>query len=91
MLGSTHGTLTTHSRLARVVACGEQRPHTVHGISEPQSGGGGQGTGAVDRDVSGRPLQAPVPDLDRFFRPESVAVVGASDSEGRPTPASPAS
>ncbi|MGX1853240.1 acetate--CoA ligase family protein [Streptomyces sp. NPDC055299] len=84
MLGSTHGTLTTHSRLARVVACGEQRPHTVHGISEPQSGGGGQGTGAVDRDVSGRPLQASVPDLDRFFRPESVAVVGASDSEGRP-------
>ncbi|MEV6568235.1 acetate--CoA ligase family protein [Streptomyces kronopolitis] len=84
MLGSTHGTLTTHSRPARVVACGEQRPHTVHGISEPQPGDGGQGTGADDRDVSGRPLHAPVPDLDRFFRPESVAVVGASDSEGRP-------
>ncbi|MFI0908736.1 acetate--CoA ligase family protein [Streptomyces sioyaensis] len=84
MLGSTHGTLTTHSRPARVVACGEQRPHTVHGISEPHSGGGGQGADALDRDVSGRPLHAPVPDLDRFFRPESVAVVGASDSAGRP-------
>ncbi|MFC9241303.1 acetate--CoA ligase family protein [Streptomyces decoyicus] len=84
MLGSTHGTLTTHSRPARVVACGEQPPHTVHGMSEPHSGDGGQGAGAVDRDVSGRPLHAPVPDLDRFFRPGSVAVIGASDSEGRP-------
>ncbi|ALO10261.1 Acetyl-CoA synthetase [Streptomyces venezuelae] len=37
-----------------------------------------------DQDVSGRPLHAPVPDLDRFFRPGSVAVVGASDTEGRP-------
>ncbi|MBO9522359.1 MAG: acetate--CoA ligase family protein [Nocardioidaceae bacterium] len=27
----------------------------------------------------------PVPDLDRFFRPRAVAVVGASDTEGRPT------
>ncbi|WP_310720544.1 acetate--CoA ligase family protein [Streptomyces lydicus] len=85
MLGSTHGTLTTHSRPARVVACGEQPPHTVHGMSAPQRDDDGQGAGApVDRDVSGRPLHAPVPDLDRFFRPGSVAVIGASDTEGRP-------
>ncbi|MFF7413613.1 acetate--CoA ligase family protein [Streptomyces lydicus] len=85
MLGSTHGTLTTHSRPARVVACGEQPPHTVHGMSAPQRDGDGQGAGApVDRDVSGRPLHASVPDLDRFFRPGSVAVIGASDTEGRP-------
>ncbi|MFB7634007.1 acetate--CoA ligase family protein [Streptomyces sp. NPDC056149] len=93
MLGSTHGTLTTHSRPARVVACGEHPPHTVHGISEPDGadgprhlngGGGAAGSAGNDLDVSGRPLHAPVPDLDRFFRPESVAVVGASDREGRP-------
>ncbi|MEV5608011.1 acetate--CoA ligase family protein [Streptomyces sp. NPDC052225] len=73
MLGSTYGTLTTDSRRARVIACGEQPGPAVHGR-----------TGAGERDVSGRPLQADVPDLDRFFRPESVAVVGASDAEGRP-------
>ncbi|MEU1076896.1 MULTISPECIES: acetate--CoA ligase family protein [unclassified Streptomyces] len=74
MLGSTHGTLTTDLR-ARVVACGEQpRPGTVHGTAAAEG----------DLDVSGRPLYAPVPDLDRFFRPESLAVVGASDAEGRP-------
>ncbi|MEU5209626.1 acetate--CoA ligase family protein [Streptomyces sp. NPDC020742] len=85
MLGSTHGTLTTHSRPARVVACGEQPPHTVHGMSEPQYGNDRQGAGAAaDLDVSGRPLHAPVPDLDRFFRPRSMAVIGASDAEGRP-------
>ncbi|MEU9112033.1 acetate--CoA ligase family protein [Streptomyces sp. NPDC048483] len=77
MLGSTHGTLTTHSRPARVVACGEQPPPTVHGVLRPDGS-------TADRDVSGRPVHAPVPDLDRFFRPESVAVIGASDSEGRP-------
>ncbi|MGW0631121.1 acetate--CoA ligase family protein [Streptomyces sp. NPDC002758] len=72
MLGSTHGTLTTDSRRARAIACGEQRPGpAVHDQVD-------------DTDVSGRPLYAAVPDLDRFFRPESVAVVGASDAEGRP-------
>ncbi|MFJ3194845.1 acetate--CoA ligase family protein [Streptomyces griseoviridis] len=74
MLGSTHGTLTTDSRRARVIACGEQPGPAVHG--RPADVG--------DLDVSGRPLYADVPDLDRFFRPESVAVVGASDAEGRP-------
>ncbi|MEU7485602.1 acetate--CoA ligase family protein [Streptomyces sp. NPDC042319] len=87
MLGSTHGTLTTHSRPARVVACDGTTPRAVHGTAGPGAGpgtgvGGRGGTG--DPDVSGRPLAAAVPDLDRFFRPESVAVVGASDSEGRP-------
>lgn len=77
MLGSTHGTLTTTHRSARVLACGEQAGGlgAVHGRTEAP---------AADLDVSGRPLHAPVPDLDRFFRPESVAVVGASDAEGRP-------
>jgi acyl-CoA synthetase (NDP forming) len=37
-----------------------------------------------DLDVSGRPLHSAVPDLDRLFRPRTVAVVGASDTEGRP-------
>ncbi|AKJ12496.1 pimeloyl-CoA synthetase [Streptomyces incarnatus] len=72
MLGSTHGTLTTDSRRARVIACGERRPGpVVHDRVD-------------DLDVSGRPLYADVPDLTRFFRPESVAVIGASDTEGRP-------
>ncbi|MEU3515238.1 acetate--CoA ligase family protein [Streptomyces sp. NPDC006654] len=75
MLGSTHGTLTTDSRRARAIACGEQRPGpAVHGRTAAED----------DLDVSGRPLYADVPDLDRFFRPESVAVIGASDTEGRP-------
>ncbi|MER6371338.1 acetate--CoA ligase family protein [Streptomyces mirabilis] len=74
MLGSTHGTLTTDSRRARVIACGEQPSPVVHG----------RPADVDDLDVSGRPLYADAPDLDRFFRPESVAVVGASDAEGRP-------
>ncbi|RMB83234.1 acetate--CoA ligase family protein [Streptomyces shenzhenensis] len=75
MLGSTHGTLTTDSRRARIIACGEQRPGAaVHGRAADTD----------DLDVSGRPLYTDVPDLDRFFRPRSVAVVGASDTEGRP-------
>ncbi|MBZ9640844.1 acetate--CoA ligase family protein [Streptomyces sp. PSKA30] len=75
MLGSTHGTLTTDSRRARAIACGEQRPGpAVHG----------RPADVDDLDVSGRPLYADVPDLDRFFRPESVAVIGASDADGRP-------
>ncbi|MEB8343961.1 acetate--CoA ligase family protein [Streptomyces endophyticus] len=73
MLGSTYGTLTTDSRRARVIACGEQPGPAVHGRA-----------GTEELDVSGRPLHSDVPDLDRFFRPESVAVVGASDAEGRP-------
>ncbi|MBF6044925.1 CoA-binding protein [Streptomyces sp. NRRL B-1677] len=74
MLGSTHGTLTTTSRPARVVACGERPGPAVHGRAD----------GAEDVDVSGRPLRSDIPDLDRLFRPETVAVVGASDAEGRP-------
>ncbi|MEV5968537.1 acetate--CoA ligase family protein [Streptomyces sp. NPDC051921] len=74
MLGSTHGTFTTDLR-ARVDACGEQPARAVvHGVAALEG----------DTDVSGRPLHAPVPELDRFFRPEVVAVVGASDAEGRP-------
>ncbi|MEU9253601.1 acetate--CoA ligase family protein [Streptomyces sp. NPDC048270] len=77
MLGSTHGTLTTDFR-ARVEACGESPRTAVHSSAPPSP----EDTAALD--VSGRPLHADVPDLDRFFRPESVAVIGASDAEGRP-------
>ncbi|MEU5809760.1 acetate--CoA ligase family protein [Streptomyces sp. NPDC047718] len=77
MLGSTHGTLTTDFR-ARVEACGETPREAVHSTAPASA------EDAVALDVSGRPLDAEVPDLDRFFRPESVAVIGASDAEGRP-------
>ncbi|MGW0365343.1 acetate--CoA ligase family protein [Streptomyces sp. NPDC002990] len=76
MLGSTHGTLTTDFR-ARVEACGEAPKAAVHSSAAPSA------EDAVALDVSGRPLYSDVPDLDRFFRPESVAVVGACDTEGR--------
>ncbi|NBM18648.1 acetate--CoA ligase family protein [Streptomyces sp. GC420] len=77
MLGSTRGTITTNSRPAKVVACGDPPSPAAHGVTVT--------AGDLDvLDVSGRPLHAPVPDLDRFFRPESVAVIGASDAEGRP-------
>ncbi|GGS05044.1 6-carboxyhexanoate--CoA ligase [Streptomyces aureoverticillatus] len=74
MLGSTYGTFTSDPRRARAVACGNLPADAVHG----------RPAGAGDLDVGGRPLYADVPDLDRFFRPESVAVIGASDGEGRP-------
>ncbi|MCM1969117.1 acetate--CoA ligase family protein [Streptomyces sp. G1] len=77
MLGSTHGTLTTDFR-ARVEACGETPRTAVHSTAAPSA------EDTVALDVSGRPLHADAPDLDRFFRPESVAVIGASDAEGRP-------
>lgn len=74
MLGSTYGTFTSDPRRARAVACGNLPAAPVHGRAAT----------AGDLDVGGRPLYADVPDLDRFFRPESVAVIGASDAEGRP-------
>ncbi|MCX5376706.1 acetate--CoA ligase family protein [Streptomyces sp. NBC_00091] len=77
MLGSTHGTLTTDFR-ARVEACGETPRTAVHSTAAPST----EDSAALD--VSGRPLHSDVPDLDRFFRPESVAVIGASDADGRP-------
>ncbi|MFG2178846.1 acetate--CoA ligase family protein [Streptomyces abikoensis] len=77
MLGSTHGTLTTTSRPARVTACGRHSGPAVHGTT----------TSAEDTDVSGRPLSSDVPDLDRLFRPRTMAVIGASETEGRPNTA----
>ncbi len=39
---------------------------------------------APRRDVSGRPVELGDAGLDRFFHPTTVAVVGASDQDGRP-------
>src|SRR5213078_5190168 len=38
-------------------------------------------------DVTGRPVALRELDLDTFFRPRSVAVLGASDTEGAPSAA----
>jgi acyl-CoA synthetase (NDP forming) len=40
---------------------------------------------AVPRDVSGRALALDPAGLEHFFHPKRVAVLGASDTEGRPT------
>ena len=37
-----------------------------------------------ETDVSGRPVHGHPVDLDAFFRPSTVAVIGASDTPGRP-------
>ena len=39
------------------------------------------------RDVTGRLLELPDVDLHRFFRPSTIAVIGASERPGRPTTA----
>ncbi|MGK5628525.1 hypothetical protein [Streptomyces sp. URMC 123] len=76
MLGSTHGTLTTGTRPARVAACGDRVPPPA-APGDPRI----EGTQDVERDVGGRPLRAAVPDLDRLFRPETLAVIGPTGGE----------
>ncbi|WP_189131736.1 acetate--CoA ligase family protein [Wenjunlia tyrosinilytica] len=70
MLQSTRGTRATGTLHAYAVSCGQRPGPTAQGLP--------------DLDVSGRPLHAPAPDLERLFHPRTVAVVGASDAEGRP-------
>ena len=41
----------------------------------------------IPRDVTGRPVAPRTLDLDTFFRPRTVAVIGASDTPRRPTTA----
>ena len=38
----------------------------------------------AELDVTGRPTRLPDVDLDRFFRPKRIVVIGASDTERRP-------
>ncbi|MGW5698672.1 hypothetical protein ACWEWX_50255, partial [Streptomyces asiaticus] len=54
MLGSTYGTLTTNSRHARAVACGQAPGPAVHVHSRTAAGGTAEGVDDVD--VSGGPL-----------------------------------
>lgn len=48
MLGSTYGTLTTNSRHARAVACGQAPGPAVHVHSRTAAGGTAEGVDDVD-------------------------------------------
>ena len=49
--------------------------------------GPGSRSGEPVLDITGRPIALRTIDLDTFFRPERVAVVGASDTNARPNTA----